>query len=157
ARGGLAPPIITGLSADLVPPPLYATRHWFYATTNWYYHAAIPVGEDATIDGRGVHPRLNINDRFYELIAPHPRLLCRLINEAGPGFRTTPSCEGHFYGREHFERIWLDLKQQEVAIRGGGLRVRDSETDEPFNFRDGAYSLPWSEADTFCAEAGASQ
>jgi hypothetical protein len=145
-------PIITGLSADLVPTPLYATRRWFFSSPLWYYHLPVAASGVAAAPAACV---IHAGDRFYELIDPGIRGLCRLINEAG--LRTTPSCEGHFYPAVHFRKVWDELRREAARIARAGLPVRDSETGEEFLFRDRAYALPWPELDSFFAEAGAAQ
>lgn len=143
-------PVIAGLSADLVPPTLYATRRWFYSTPLWYYHAALSA------DGEARPWACPWVDRHsYQLMDSGVRELCRMLHAAG--LRTTGSCEGHFYGRDHFEHVWDELRREAALIVADGLPVRDSETDAALLFRDANYALPWSDFETFYAEAGANQ
>jgi hypothetical protein len=133
---------ITGLSAQVIPQREFPTRRWFYADPLWYYHGS-------------AGPRPPSGDVVFDLIDPELRDICRLLLDAG--LRTTPSCQGHFYPRDHFERVWCELNREAAAIRKDGLCVRDSETDRPFLFRYPVYDLPWPDFETFWREAGAEQ
>jgi hypothetical protein len=135
--------ILTRLSAALLPHQQWAGSQWFYANRLWFYHRP------------GAHRRIVANQRFFELIDPELRELCRLLHSAG--FRTTPSCQGHSYPRQRFERVWEELKREEGEITGQGLMVRDCETDEESLFRDPAYRLPWGDFGRFYYEAAAHQ
>ena len=44
------------------------------------------------------------------------------------GLQTTPSCQGHFYPRDRFEKIWDELKREEPLITDGGLVVKGQLT-----------------------------
>src|SRR6185312_8182997 len=134
---------ITSLSADLLPHRDWAVSRWFYANPIWYYHR------------RSAAHEIRPSGKFYQLVDPLLRDVCHLLNDAG--LRTTPSCEGHSYPRERFERIWEELKREEPLIRGEGLTVKDSENDEAFLFRQGDYQIPWASFDDFYREASAHQ
>jgi hypothetical protein len=131
------------LDPGLVPVREFPLRKWYYADPLWYYH--VPALEH----------RLTDDPQFYAKVDPPLRALCRLLLEAG--LCTTPSCSGHFYPRERFERIWSGLARDAEAIRGEGLRVKDSETEAAALFRDSEYCLPWQSADDFYAKAGSEQ
>lgn len=134
---------ITGLSADLLPHRQWAVSRWFYANPIWYYHR------------RSAAHEIRPSGKFYQLVDPLLREVCHLLNDAG--LRTTPSCEGHSYPRERFERIWEELKREEPLIRGDGLVVKDCENDEAFLFRQADYRIPWPSFDDFYREASAHQ
>lgn len=123
------PPITTSLRAEIVPQREFALRRWFYASPLWYYH------------GQGINNELNLDQTFYQRVDPDLRDLCKLLHAAG--VRTTPSCQGHFYGREHFEKTWDELEREEALIQTSGLPVKDCETDEALIFRTSSYQLPW--------------
>jgi hypothetical protein len=89
------------------------------------------------------------------LIDPDLRDVCRLLNDAGA--RTTPSCQGHSYPPERFERIWDELQREVPLIRGVGLEVKDCENDEAFLFRQPDYRIPWRSFEDFYREATAHQ
>ncbi len=132
-------PSITGLRADIVPHWQWATRKWFDAEPLWYYHRA------------GTDEEIVANRKFYQLVDPDLRELCRLLNDHG--LHTTPSCQGHFYPRDRFERIWEQLTREAPRIAGEGLVVKDSETDRQFLFRESGFVLPWDSFDSFYAQA----
>jgi len=136
-------PRMTGLRADLAPHRQWALCRWFYANPVWYYWRPSATHE---LDTRG---------RFFELVDPDLRELCRTLNEAG--IRTTPSCQGHSYLRERFERIWEVLKGEEELIRTPGLEVKDSENQKPYLFRDPAYRIPWESFEAFYRDAAGHQ
>ncbi|HEX5243287.1 MAG TPA: hypothetical protein VFW23_08475 [Tepidisphaeraceae bacterium] len=139
----MAHSVITGLSADLLPHRNWTVSRWFYANPIWYYHR------------RSAAHEIRPDGRFYKLVDPALRDVCRLLNDAG--LRTTPSCEGHSYPRERFERIWEELKREEPLIRGDGLVVKDCENDEAFLFRQSDYQIAWPSFDDFFREASAHQ
>jgi hypothetical protein len=136
-------PVIDGLSAVLLPHRQWVLRKWFYASPLWFYHRA------------GTLEELNTNRTFYRLVDEDLRELCRILNEAG--LHTTPSCQGHVYGREHFRNVWDELRNEEPLIQRPGLLVKDSETDQPYLFREPGYHLPWPDFENFHAEAAAHQ
>jgi hypothetical protein len=137
------PPLIQGLRADLIPHCRWALQRWFYRTSLWYYHAPSPK------------PQLKANSRFFELVDPELKEPCRILLENG--IQTTPSCQGHFYKRSRFERIWRDLVRDSFRIAERGLTVRDSETDKIFLFRDRFFELPWRSFGQFYSEAASQQ
>jgi hypothetical protein len=134
---------ISGLSANLLPHREWAISRWFYANPIWYYHRRSLVHE--------IRPA----GRFYQLIDPDLRDVCRLLNDAGA--RTTPSCQGHCYPRERFQQIWDELGREEPLIRGEGLEVKDCENDEALLFRQKDYRIPWRSFDDFYRNAAAHQ
>ena len=136
-------PSISALSAGLVPHHEWAARRWFYANPIWYYHRQST--EHEIRDAR----------RFYELVDPALREVCRLLN--GAGLRTTPSCQGHSYPRQRFEQIWTELNREALEIRGGGLVVRDCENDTPYRFAQPDWRVPWPSFETFYREAASHQ
>jgi hypothetical protein len=135
--------LITDLNVDFLPHRRWAISKWFYSNPLWYYHRP------------GTDERIVLNRRFYQLVDPDLRDLCRLLNERG--LHTTPSCQGHFYLRDRFERIWGELRREQVAIASDGLVVKDSETDQPYLFRRADYCLPWADFDTYYAQAAEHQ
>lgn len=138
-----SPPEIRGLRADLVPHRRWATSRWFYANPVWYYYRFSATHE---IDPSG---------RFFKLVDPELREVCRLLNDSG--IRTTPSCQGHSYPRERFERIWDVLQAEQEPIRSRGLEVRDSENQKRYLFHDAAYQIPWTSFDDFYRDAAGHQ
>jgi hypothetical protein len=134
---------ISDLRADLVPHNRWATRRWFYANPIWYYHRKSAAHE------------IRLSGRFYQLVDPELREVCRLLNDAG--LHTTPSCQGHDYPRDRFEQIWRELQREAPAIRGEGLIVRDCENETPYLFRSPDWQVPWPSFDAFFSEAAARQ
>ena len=151
ARGLLNPtamlqsavPTIRGLEAGFVPHRQWPLRKWYFANPLWFYHEQFPV--DEMIPSRA----------FYELVDPQLRELCLGLHAAD--LHTTPSCQGHFYGRERFDRIWAELEREQARVTGAGLPVKDSETQEEHLFQDPSFRLPWPSADAFYEEASAQQ
>ena len=140
---GMELPRVEGLKAGLVPHREWAVSRWFYADPIWYYYR------------RSTSHEICPGGRFYQLVDPELREVCRLLHEAGIG--TTPSCQGHSYPRERFERIWNELKREEDPIRGDGLVVKDSESQKEFVFREPTYRVPWGSFDEFYKAAGTHQ
>ena len=134
----VAPTLITGLDAGIIPLGAFPLHNWYYANPLWYYHA--PALDHC----------LRTDCRFYELVDPALRELCKLLVDAG--LCTTPSCQGHFYPRARFEQIWDELVGEAGAIWDGGLMVRDSESNEAFRFADDSYRVPWRDFETFYYE-----
>jgi hypothetical protein len=134
---------ISGLKADIVPHRQWPVSKWFYANELWYYHR---LGTDEEIlTGR----------KFYQLVDDDLRELCYVLIEAG--LHTTPSCQGHFYNRQRFEKIWEELLREGQAIRGAGLKMTDSETQKEYLFAEADYRLPWERFEQFYDQAGAQQ
>ena len=136
-------PVVVGLQSGLVPMREFPLRKWYYASKLWYYHEP------------ALEHRLRPNSKFYELVDPALRELCALVLQAG--LSTIPSCEGHFYPRDHFAVIWAELERELPLIRGRGLPVRDAESDELYLFRNGEFALPWTDFETFYARVSAYQ
>lgn len=132
-------PTITGLNVGFVPHRKWSLRRWLFASPIWYYHG--PRTSQRIVAGR----------RFYELVDPLLRDLCRELNDHG--LATTPSCEGHFHPPSHFRRVWEELRREEPLIGGEGLVVHDAETDEAYLFREPGYRLPWKSSQEFLQQA----
>jgi hypothetical protein len=135
----MSEPSITGLRADIVPHRQWAVSKWFYANPIWFYHR------------RGTDEQVVPDRTFYQLVDPELRPLCKALHQVD--LHTTPSCQGHFYGRERFEQIWHELQREAMVIRNAGLLVRDSETQAPYRFADAQYQLPWPSFDSFYGRA----
>lgn len=135
-------PAIDQLSPSIIPHHHLPTTRWYRATGPWYYHR--PTAEP---------PRQRLAPDFYDHVDRALRPLVRLLHHWD--LRTTPSCQGHFHPREHFERVWAQLARDRRRIRapGQGLRVTDSETGERFRFHAPDYELPWRSGAAFCDEA----
>lgn len=136
-------PIISTLRADLVSHREMAIRKWYAGSSNWYYHRRALPGE------------YDCSRRFYQLIDPQLRGLCRLLHRYG--IHTTPSCQGHFYGRDYFERIWDALVRERDLIQTTGLKVRESSEGREFLFRACTYELPWPNFNEFYSLASTTQ
>jgi hypothetical protein len=139
AAGSPAPRPIPGLEARIIPQRYFPLRNWYYANPLWYYHA--PAKQH----------RLRTDAHFYELVDPALRELCETL--LAVGLCTTPSCQGHFYPRTRFERIWHELQREAAAICNGGLVVHDCESDQAYRFTNKNYRMPWRDFETFYAEA----
>lgn len=131
------------MSAGIIRPEEWPLRRWFYANPLWYYHAP------------GVNSRARQDDRFYRLVDPHLRAICRMVHRAG--LRTTASCQGHFHSREHFAEVWDQLQRDRDQIIGTGLIVHDAETDAPHLFRNAQFELPWHDLGGFQEQAARNQ
>lgn len=142
-NAGAEGPKIAGLDAGLIPLRAFPLHKWYYAQPLWYYHAPATVH------------RLRSDEHFFEMVDPPLRELCRIVLAAGGC--TTPSCSGHFYPRERFERIWSLLEREAAEIRGAGLLVRDSETHEPYLFAQADFTLPWADFSEYFEAVAATQ
>jgi hypothetical protein len=134
-------PTIDGLAVGIIPHRAFPLRKWYYANPLWYYHAP------------ALEHRLNTDREFYQRVDPSLRELCGLVLAAG--LCTTPSCQGHFYPRVRFERVWEELVREADLARSTGLIIKDSETHASFRFADPAYHLPWPRFDDFHQAAAA--
>ncbi|MGE0080074.1 MAG: hypothetical protein AB7U81_02120 [Thiohalomonadaceae bacterium] len=131
---------LTGLEAGIVPHRTWFRRQWFQGEGTRYYHRPRPLAASFAPDAD-----------FYERVDPLLRDICRHLH--GRGLRTAPSCEGHFHGRAHFERLWDELQREARAITGAGLIVRDAENGRSHLFRDPRYRLPWQRFEQFFGES----
>jgi hypothetical protein len=143
ARSNAALPSVTGLESGIVSQRTFPLRKWYYANPLWYYHAP------------AIEHRLAADPKFFELVDPRLRELCRCLLAAG--LHTTPSCQGHFHPRQRFERVWDELQREADLIRSGGLVVRDSETDQAYSFSQPDYRLAWRDFTSFHEQAGRQQ
>jgi hypothetical protein len=130
---------ITGLCSGLIPREEFPARQWFYATPLWYYHRP----------SRQMPTRLGPD--FYKLVDRELKPLCLLLHSHG--LQTTPSCQGHFYPKGHFQKVWNTIRRECELIHGPGLRVCDAETGRFYLFQDRDYSLPWAEFSAFHNDA----
>jgi hypothetical protein len=129
------PPAIQALDARFVEGTAFPLLKWYYASGAWFYH------KPATFH------RLQAGDQFFELVDPCLKPLCRLAIDAG--LCTTPSCQGHFFPREHFSAIWHKLTAELAQVRAGGLLVRDCEDQREYLWLDPAFESPWSDFEAF--------
>jgi hypothetical protein len=128
-------PSIHGLDARLVAGREFPLRKWFYAGRAWYYHRP------------ATQHRLRVDHQFFELVDAALRPLCKLVLEAG--LCTTPSCQGHFLGREYYAGVWREITREQDAVRREGLIVRDCEDEKQYRWRDPEFVLPWPSFDAF--------
>lgn len=117
------------LETGLIPRQQFARRRWYHASNLWYYHRPGPL------------PKLQLNDRFYEIVDPDIRELCKLLHERGLG--TAPSCSGHFHKKAYFVEVWEQLQREADQIRSTGLVVQDCETQQNILFQNPSHQLPW--------------
>ena len=143
ARSSAGLPRVTGLESGIIPQRTFPLRKWYYANPLWYYHAP------------AIEHRLAADPKFFELVDPQLRELCRCLLAAG--LHTTPSCQGHFHPRQRFERVWDELLREADLIRSSGLIVKDSETDQAFSFCKPDYRLAWQDFASFHEQAGRQQ
>lgn len=136
-------PTISTLRADLVPNRELAIRKWYSASPLWHYHQ------------RGFPGDFRCDRALYQRIDPELRPICRLLHKAG--IATTPSCQGHFHDRHHFQGVWDALEREESLIRSRGLIVQDSTTGREYLFRAGTYQLPWSSFPQFYEQVALQQ
>lgn len=132
------------LSASVISTKLFPTRRWYRSRDKlWYYHGPRKHVEipEAVDFGESVDSDLEPLVRFLHL---------RRIP-------TTPSCQGHFDDRDHFEKVWRRLQEDSERIRGQGLRLEDVETGEQVLFQRSDYELPWGSLDAFYEDAGSNQ
>lgn len=59
------------------------------------------------------------------------------------GYRTLPSCEGHYHRPSHYADVFRHLEQDAQKIRGAGLRLSNCESGEPFVYRNADWKLPF--------------
>ena len=120
-----------------------AIRKWYSASPLWHFHRRAFPGEIET------------SRRFYHAVDPDLLELCRLLHREG--IHTTPSCQGHFHSRSHFEEVWEELRREQRLIQTVGLPVTDSESGREFLFRASKFELPWATFDEFHQQASSRQ
>lgn len=136
-------PTIYGLQPDIVPHRQWALCRWYSAGDCWFYHR------------RGTHEEISSSRSFYKGVDPELRELCHFLHDRG--VRTTPSCQGHFHDRDHFEKVWEELRIETEKIVSAGLLVTDSESQQQYHYRNMHYRLPWESFEEFFDQAAAHQ
>lgn len=63
------------------------------------------------------------------------------------GFRTTPSCSGHFRSEKEYEKIFNSLEKDERDIKGYGLKLNEIESGKTLVYKEKDYSLPFNRSD----------
>jgi hypothetical protein len=84
------------------------------------------------------------NRTFLKTVDEPVRELVRFLHSKG--FKTTPSCAGHYHARDQYEKIFNSLKKDEKEIKNGGLKLKQVESGETFIYKENGYSLPFDKA-----------
>lgn len=120
---------------ELIPHTEFHKGRWLLPVdgADWYYFMKKPGKHEPSRKG------------FLSSVDRPLRELVRFFQ--GKKLRTTPSCSGHHFKSEEFEKIYDALEQDRDKVNTSGLELKDVETGESYFFKDASYRLPWSKQD----------
>jgi len=120
------------ITPELIPHSEFHTGIWLQNIENpgWYYF--LKQKNKNTIS----------NSSFLDSVdEPLKKLVGYLHNK---NIKTTPSCAGHLFPKQHLGRLFDTLKSDRDLICGPGIVLVDNQTGKRFNYKNRNYSLPWS-------------
>jgi hypothetical protein len=121
------------LHADFVPQSQMFLRRWFKPKTHaeWFYHAPLTK---PTVSNKQEHEIIKTLDE------PLRDLFMFLsIN----GFKTLPSCSGHFLTKNDQRKKYNLFTNDLSTIKTKGLVVKDVENDKVYRYVNPNYLSPW--------------
>ena len=117
------------LRDTLVPHQSFHKFDWYKSEhTPWYFHEYT--------DKVNV---LSTGENFIESVDIILRPLVQILHSKN--IRTTPSCSGHFYVKEHYDEIFSKLHLQAKLIREKGVEFTNVETGEKRFYHNPEYLL----------------
>lgn len=123
------------ITADLIPHSEFHTGAWLQSAErpSWYYFS------------KKINPNIITNKDFMQSVDEPLKEIVQFLH--AHGVKTTPSCSGHHFNRDKFERIYEELVQDAYLIRNAGLTMRDIETGELHLYKSKTYALPWTKSE----------
>lgn len=119
------------ITPDLIPHTEFHTGAWLQSAErpSWYYFS------------KKLNPNIITNKDFMQSVDEPLKEIVQFLH--AHGIKTTPSCSGHYFNREKFERIYDELVEDSALIKQEGLMMRDIETGELHLYKSKTYALPW--------------
>ena len=127
------------LQAEFVPQDQMFMHRWFQPKYHkqWYYYHPL---SKPLVSNKKDHEIIKTLDEPLRDLFMHLTL---------NGYKTLPSCSGHFLKtnqqREKYLRVLNDLAQ----IKTNGLVLKDTETDKIYRYRNPSYPNLWSSFNNF--------
>jgi hypothetical protein len=121
------------ITPELIPHRQFHTGSWLQSANNpdWYYFR------------KKKNPNTISNNEFIASVDEPLRELVQFLHDKG--IKTTPSCSGHHISSRNFKAIYEELEKDRLAIRNGGLKIKDIESGKTVLYKDKNYELPWTE------------
>jgi hypothetical protein len=121
------------ITPDLIPHAEFHTGEWLQSAErpSWYYFK------------KKVNRNIITNKDFIKSVDEPLKELVQFLHQEG--IKTTPSCSGHHFRKERFEKIYAELEEDSRPIRSNGLMLRDIETGELYLYKNKNYELPWTQ------------
>lgn len=120
------------LSSDLIPHEDFHKGFWLKTPKcSWYFFYE--------------HPRdyqIPKNTNFYNTLDEELVDLVKYLHEKN--MPTTPSCAGHIFPENRYDKIYSELKNIKNDICDNGILLKNPETDRKFFYKNPRYSLPFS-------------
>jgi len=119
--------------SDLIPHSEFHKGYWLSINESnpWYYF--FPTQRTYELPS---------NPDFYKTLDKDLKGVVALLHKNE--IPTTPSCSGHFFGPEHYSKIYRRLEQNTEKIKSEGVILENSETGVEYYYRNVGYELPWS-------------
>lgn len=120
------------ISSDLIPHNKFHKGEWYKSQSQWYYFNECEQ-----------EYKLPTSKIFYQGI--DPQLLPILKYLHSKNIPTTPSCEGHFYNRKYYKKLYAKLCKDAELIKTVGIILE--KEDYTHHYIDPNYIIPWTESE----------
>lgn len=116
-----------------VPPEEMYLYKWYTPEHKlWYYYTPVTNKLSLGSMDESIYPSLDVN---LKSIVPY-------LHRAG--FKTLPSCEGHFHGAGNLKNKYKHLISDYLKIKGAGLKLKETEGDSIIHYQNSKHEFPWS-------------
>ena len=120
--------------SNLIPQKEMFKYKWFKPQNHskWFYYQPLNLSEPIKIQD---------SSQIYKTIDPILRDLFLLVTLKG--YKTLPSCQGHFHTSEEIKQKYKAITKDLEDIRNDGLVLHGIENKENLIFKDKNYSSAW--------------
>lgn len=123
---------------DIIPAAKMYKYKWYHpqGENHWYYYQP------------RLQPILNQNNKeIYDTLDPElKRIFALVVNK---GYKTLPSCQGHFHTTQDILKKYYNVLNNLIKIKTDGLVLVDTETGKETLFQDRNYHKPWKNFEEF--------
>lgn len=120
------------ISSDLIPHNKFHKGEWYRSQSQWYYFNQCEQ-----------EYKLPTSKVFYEGIDTQLLPIVKYLHSKN--IPTTPSCEGHFYNRKYYKKLYTKLCKDSELIKTVGIILENDKYTHLYV--DQNYTIPWTESE----------
>lgn len=121
------------LHANLVPQSEMFLNQWFKPAKHnkWFYYKPLEK------------PIISIKKDSEIIKTLDPALRDLFMQITFKGYKTLPSCSGHFHSEKEKREKYLYILKDLIEIKNKGLDLKNVETEKKYRYRNYFYQKPW--------------